>query len=94
MNTLKLNPSQIQAAVDQLTSQPEGVNKLLEIALNSLMKSEREVYLNAAEQGNKANGYRAINGFGIGDSLSLQIPRDRLGHFKPVLLRNSIQLVV
>ncbi|BFM49699.1 IS256 family transposase [Marinomonas sp. THO17] len=86
MDTLKLNPAQIQAAVDQLTLEPEGFNKLMEIALNSLMKAEREVYLDSAAQGNKANGYRSINGFGIGDALSLQIPRDRLGHFKPTLL--------
>lgn len=86
MDTLKLNTTQIQAVVDQLTSQPEGFNRLMEIALNSLMKAEREVYLDAAERGNKANGYRSINGFGIGDSLALQVPRDRLGHFKPTLL--------
>ncbi|TDP00472.1 hypothetical protein DFP79_0281 [Marinomonas balearica] len=36
MNNLKLNQTQIQAVVDQLTSQPDGVNWLLEIAMNSL----------------------------------------------------------
>ncbi|SBS36484.1 Transposase, Mutator family [Marinomonas aquimarina] len=86
MDTLKLNTQQIQAAVDQLTSQPDGINKLLEMAINSLMKAERSAYLEAAVQGNKANGYRSVNGFGIGEALSLQIPRDRLGHFKPTLL--------
>ena len=45
MDNLKLNKQQIQAAVDQLTSQPEGLNKLMEIALNSLMKAERNTYL-------------------------------------------------
>lgn len=86
MDTLKLNTQQIQAAVDQLTSQPDGINKLLEMAINSLMKAERSAYLEAAVQGNKANGYRSVNGFGIGEALSLQIPRDRLGHFRPTLL--------
>jgi len=86
MDNLKLNKQQIQAAVDQLTSQPEGLNKLMEIALNSLMKAERSSYLESAKTGNKANGYRAVNGLGIGDSLSLQVPRDRLGQFKPWLL--------
>jgi len=86
MDTLKLNTQQIQAAVDQLTLQPDGINKLLEMAINSLMKAERAAYLEAAVQGNKANGYRNVNGFGIGEALSLQIPRDRLGHFKPTLL--------
>jgi len=86
MDTLKLNSKQIQVAIDQLTAQPEGVNKLMEMALNSLMKAERATYLEAAQSGNKANGYRSVNGFGIGDSLALQVPRDRLGQFKPMLL--------
>ena len=86
MDTLKLNSAQIQVAIDQLTTQPDGLNKLMEIALNSLMRAERSAYLEAAQSGNKANGYRAINGFGIGDSLALQVPRDRLGLFKPMLL--------
>ncbi|SBS38134.1 Transposase, Mutator family [Marinomonas spartinae] len=86
MDTLKLNHTQIQAAVDQLTSQQDGVNRLLEMAMNSLMKAERSAYLEAATKGNKANGYRSVTGYGIGDSLSLQIPRDRLGSFKPTLL--------
>ncbi|WCN14943.1 IS256 family transposase [Marinomonas mediterranea] len=87
MNHLKLNQTQIQAVVDQLTSQPDGVNRLLEIAMNSLMKAERNAYLEAALKGNKANGYRSVSGYGVGDSLSLQIPRDRLGGFKPTLLK-------
>ncbi len=82
MDTLKLNPKQIQVAIDQLTAQPDGVNRLME----GLMKAERAVYLDAAQSGNKANGYRAINGFGIGDALALQVPRDRMGDFKPMLL--------
>lgn len=86
MDTLKLNTQQIQAAVEQLTSQPDGINRLLEMAMNSLMKAERAAYLEAASTGNKANGYRSVNGYGIGEALALQIPRDRLGHFKPTLL--------
>jgi len=80
MNTLKLNSKQIQVAIDQLTAQPDGMNKLMEMALNSLMKAEREVYLNAAQSGNKVNGYRAINGFGIGGgvgSASIKRPYGR-----------------
>ncbi|WCN14168.1 hypothetical protein GV054_14765 [Marinomonas mediterranea] len=50
MNNLKLNQTQIQAVVDQLTSQPDGVNRLLEIVMNSLMKAERNAYLEAAKK--------------------------------------------
>ncbi|TBR37371.1 IS256 family transposase, partial [Marinomonas agarivorans] len=87
MDTLKLNTQQIQAAVDQLMTKPDGVNRLFEIALNSLMKAERHAYLEAASTGNKANGYRSVSGFGIGEALALHIPRDRLGEFKPTLLK-------
>lgn len=40
MNTLKPNPAQTEVAIDQLTAQPDGLNKLLEMALTSLMKAE------------------------------------------------------
>ncbi|TBR36415.1 IS256 family transposase, partial [Marinomonas agarivorans] len=69
MYTLKLNTQQIQAAVDQLMTKPDGVNRLFEIALNSLMKAERHADLEAASTGNKANGYRSVSGFGIGEAL-------------------------
>jgi putative transposase len=55
------------------------------MALNSLMKAERSAYLNTASE-SKANGFRPINGMGIGQSLALQVPRDRLNQFKPLLL--------
>lgn len=86
MDTVKLNPKQIQAVLNQLTEQPNGVNQLMEYTLNSMMLAERTAYLEAAKTGNKGNGFRSISGFGIGDSLSLQIPRDRLNQFKPWLL--------
>ena len=38
----------------------------MEIALKSLMRPERSAYLESAQSSNKANGYRAINGFSIG----------------------------
>jgi putative transposase len=55
------------------------------MALNSLMKAERTAYLNTASE-SKDNGFRSINGMGIGQSLALQVPRDRLNQFKPLLL--------
>jgi len=56
------------------------------------MKAERSSYLESAKIGNKVNGYRAVNGLGIGDSLSLQVPRYRLGQFKPWLLNVKVTL--
>ncbi|WP_068545814.1 IS256 family transposase [Thalassotalea crassostreae] len=85
MSHLTLNPQQIQAALEALVEKPGGLNQVLELALNSFMKAERTEYLRGAN-GNKGNGYRSITGLGIGDSLSLQVPRDRLNQFKPWIL--------
>lgn len=55
--------------------------------LNSLMKAERKDFLDSNHcHGNKANGYRSLRGLGIGESIELAVPRDRLGQFKPLLL--------
>lgn len=85
MTKLTLNRAQIQAALNDLVSQPAGLNALLQISLNAFMKAERDEYLSHS-QGNKGNGYRGSNGLGIGKGLELAIPRDRLGHFKPWIL--------
>lgn len=85
MNNLTLNPEQIQVALNDLLSKPEGLNRVLEMALNSFMKAERSNYL-SKQPNNKGNGYRPVSGLGIGESLSLQVPRDRLNQFKPWIL--------
>ncbi|WP_371188966.1 IS256 family transposase [Thalassotalea maritima] len=85
MTNLTLNSKQIQAALDSLIQKPGGLNQVLELALNSFMKAERTEYLRSS-QGNKGNGYRPVAGLGIGDALSLQVPRDRLNQFKPWIL--------
>lgn len=86
MTQLILNQTQIQASLNQLVEQNGGLNALLELTLNAFMKAEREYYLSQSS-GNKGNGYRPINGLGIGNDLQLCIPRDRLGHFKPWILQ-------
>jgi putative transposase len=64
MQNLTLNPEQIQASLYHLIEQPNGINQVLEMALNSLMKAERSAYLNTASE-SKDNGFRPINGMGI-----------------------------
>ena len=67
--------------------QEHGLNKILEMVLNSLLKSERKGFLEEENNNqNKANGYRIRRAVGINKSISLSIPRDRLGHFYPILL--------
>ncbi|MCW9710751.1 IS256 family transposase [Avibacterium sp. 21-586] len=87
MTTLQLSPSQLQAICNEFTEKPNGINMLLSIILNILMKAERKDFLTTSNgDGNKANGYRSLRGLGIGESIELSIPRDRLGQFKPLLL--------
>lgn len=50
------------------------------------MPLERDTFLSAqSSPANKGNGYRPGHASGYGKELSLRIPRDRLGNFKPVL---------
>lgn len=85
MNNLQLTPHQLQVLFEQTLEKPDGLNTLLSLTLNALMKSERNIFLSDKEN-NKGNGYRNIKGLGIGNALELAIPRDRLGLFKPLLL--------
>lgn len=85
MNNIILTKPQIQAALDNLVSQPSGLNSMLEMTMNAFMKAERAIFLEG-KQNNKANGYRKISGLGIGEGLALTIPRDRLSQFKPWIM--------
>lgn len=83
---INLSDHQLQDTIDSLLNKDEGLNELLEMILNGLMKLERDTFLDKkAGFGNKANGYRPGRASGYGKELSLRIPRDRLGNFKPVL---------
>ena len=82
MNNVTLNSEQIQVALNDLVAKPDGLNRVLEMALNSFMKAERSNYL-SEQPNNKGNGYRPITGLGIAESLSLQVPRDRLNQLNP-----------
>src|SRR5690625_2012361 len=65
--------------------QENGLNEVLQITLNSMMKNERSLHLQQAD-GNKANGYRPGRVYGHGKLLELRIPRDRNGEFYPKVL--------
>lgn len=84
--TLLLTKEQTEIVMSKIASKKNGVQELMEMVLNSLMRSERTAYLEEVEGGNKANGYRPLSVFGDGRCLELKIPRDRLSEFKPMLL--------
>src|SRR5690625_443124 len=72
--------------------QENGLNEVLQITLNSMMKNERSLHLQQAD-GNKANGYRPGRVYGHGKLLELRIPGGRNGAFSPgvLALRRSQQ---
>lgn len=86
MNDLTLNKPQIQSILNELVDREGGLNAMLEMTLNAFMKAERSNYLHNDRLNNKGNGFRSVQGLGIGSNLELRIPRDRLGAFKPWVL--------
>jgi len=62
-----------------------GLNDVLEMTLNAMMKHERSLHLDDGKD-NKANGYRPGKVYGHGKLLELRISRDRNGEFYPKVL--------
>jgi len=83
---MKLSKLQTEEVLKQFLSEENGLNEVLEIFMNSLMYSERDVFLKSQDGSNKGNGYREGKVYGRGRQLQLRIPRDRMGQFYPVLL--------
>lgn len=83
---IDLKDDQLQDIIQSVLNKDQGLNELLELILNGLMKIERTHWMaSQADSHNKANGYRPGRAIGHGRKLSLRIPRDRLGNFQPVL---------
>ncbi len=84
---INLSKKQVQSIINLELEKENGLNDLFTMMVNGLMYSERKHFLEQKEDPtNKGNGYRTAFRSGIGSRLSLSIPRDRLGVFKPVLL--------
>ena len=62
-----------------------GVKEFVELVMETLMKSERKVFL-SEEEDNKANGYyrRTLNAGSF--KIDLNVPRDRKERFRPKAL--------
>jgi putative transposase len=63
----------------------KGLQELMEIMIESMMRSERRDFLDANPD-NKGNGYRQGKSYGQGRVLEFRIPRDRYGNFHPTIL--------
>ncbi|MBN4048393.1 IS256 family transposase [Flavobacteriaceae bacterium AH-315-O20] len=82
---IELTKVQLQASLNKLLEQENGLTSVLEMTLNGLMYSERTNYLEQSSS-NKGNGYRKAFAVGMGKQIELRIPRDRLGLFQPMVL--------
>lgn len=84
MNKLHFTREQITKILGDIAQKEGGLNELLTISLEALMRAERTVHNHT--HGDVSNGYRSRKSFGHGKLLELQVPRSRYGQFYPVLL--------
>ena len=82
---IELTKVQLQTSLSKLLEQESGLTQVLEMTLNGLMYAERKNYLHQSSS-NKGNGYRKAFAVGLGKQIELNIPRDRLGMFQPMVL--------
>lgn len=84
MNTL--NDTLVKCIEDIIYYDKENaIEKIVKTVFESILKSERDEFL-SGQIGNKGNGYYERMARSINKYFSLQVPRDRLGLFKPVFL--------
>ncbi len=76
--------SQITKIIEEIVSKDDGLNTILKMTLEALMKSERTAH--NVSTGDYSNGYRSRKAFGDKQMLELQVPRTRNGGFYPVIL--------
>lgn len=82
---MNITKEQTEALLSEFLTEENGLNSVLQMMLNAMMKSERTTHLQESEN-NKANGYRSGSVFGYGHQIELRIPRDRLSNFTPTIL--------
>ena len=82
---IELTKVQLQTSLSKLLEQESGLTQVLEMTLNGFMYAERKNYLDQSSS-NKGNGYRKAFAVWLGKQIELNIPRDRLGMFQPMVL--------
>ena len=82
---MELTKKQTETVLSKFLQKENGLNDVLGMVLNSLMLSERSVFLEEHHH-NKGNGFRKASIFGHGHQVELRIPRDRYSEFTPVIL--------
>lgn len=81
---MRFTQKQISEILDELTNQEDGMNQLLRMSMEAIMKAERSEHNRTHLD--LSNGYRPRKSVGRGKIMELQVPRTRNGNFKPILL--------
>ncbi len=84
MKELNFTPEQVTKILENIATEKEGFNKVMQIAMEALMRAEREEFNQTC--GDVSNGYRSRRFFGKGKELVLSVPRSRYHKFYPILL--------
>jgi hypothetical protein len=75
---------QVSKILEDILQKEDGLNTILKLSLEALMKSERELYKSNVED--YSNGFRNRKAFGDKRMIELRVPRMRNGGFYPVIL--------
>ncbi len=76
--------TQISKIIEQILEKEDGLNTILKMTLEALMKAERTEHNTSTRD--YSNGYRTRKAFGDKQMIELQVPRTRNGGFYPVIL--------
>jgi transposase-like protein len=71
--------------LEEIAQNKDGINTLLQFALESMLKQERKLY-REENPDDYSNGFRYRKTYGQGKLLELRVPRTRSGAFYPLML--------
>lgn len=81
---MNFTQKQVSEILAQLLEEENGLNTVLKLTMEALMKSERTEH--NISNGDLSNGYRPRKAYGNGQMLELKVPRTRHGNFYPIIL--------
>ena len=84
METLNFTQEQVTKILSDIAVGKEGINKVLKIFLEALMRAERQEHNESTND--VSNGYRPRKVISNNTIFELRVPRSRYHHFYPVLL--------
>jgi len=82
---MNFTQSQKYEILEEIVQKEDGLNTLLQFAMESIMKQERGLYREQNPE-DYSNGFRHRQTYGQGKILELRVPRTRSGAFYPLLL--------